>query len=106
MPIEAEAPIASDTPSDEPAPEANPEAEGDAEAPVEESADITDAEEATAEEAIDTSPTTSQEEQPNMADEIDLTAADAPPDLGKGAQGDLSELPPAMRRELAALGLI
>jgi hypothetical protein len=35
-----------------------------------------------------------------------LTADDAPPDLGTGTQGDLSELPPAMRRDLAALGLI
>lgn len=35
-----------------------------------------------------------------------LDVADAPPDLGSGQHGDISELPPAMRRELAALGLI
>lgn len=35
-----------------------------------------------------------------------LDPADAPPDLGKGARGDLADLPPQMRRELAALGLI
>lgn len=35
-----------------------------------------------------------------------LDAADAPPDLGSGSRGDIGELPPAMRRELAALGLI
>lgn len=33
-------------------------------------------------------------------------AADAPPDLGVGQRGDIGELPAAMRRELAALGLI
>ncbi len=35
-----------------------------------------------------------------------LDPADAPPDLGGGPRGDLQDLPPAMRRELAALGLI
>ena len=35
-----------------------------------------------------------------------LDAADAPPDLGTGARGDAADLPPAMRRDLAALGLI
>jgi hypothetical protein len=35
-----------------------------------------------------------------------LAAADAPPDLGAGARGDIADLPVAMRRELAALGLI
>lgn len=35
-----------------------------------------------------------------------LSANDAPPDLGGSASGDLAELPPAMRRELASLGLI
>jgi hypothetical protein len=35
-----------------------------------------------------------------------LEAAAAPPDLGTGSRGDMGELPPALRRELAALGLI
>ena len=34
-----------------------------------------------------------------------LDAADAPPDLGKGAE-DLARLPPKMRRDLAELGLL
>lgn len=35
-----------------------------------------------------------------------LDGSDAPPDLGSGSRGDICELPPAMRRELSALGLI
>ena len=35
-----------------------------------------------------------------------LDPADVPPDLGTGPRGDICELPAAMRRELAALGLI
>lgn len=35
-----------------------------------------------------------------------LDAAAAPPDLGAGSRGDIGDLPPAMRRDLAALGLI
>ena len=36
-----------------------------------------------------------------------LTAEDAPADLtGRAAKGDLAEMPPAMRKELASLGLI
>jgi hypothetical protein len=35
-----------------------------------------------------------------------LDAADAPPDLAGGAAGAVAGLPPAMRRELAELGLI
>jgi hypothetical protein len=35
-----------------------------------------------------------------------LEPADAPPDLGSMRRGDITELPPHMRRELAALGLI
>lgn len=35
-----------------------------------------------------------------------LEAADAPPDLDTAPRGDISDLPPAMRRELAALGLL
>lgn len=35
-----------------------------------------------------------------------LDAAAAPPDLGKGSRGDIGDLPPALRRDLAALGLI
>lgn len=35
-----------------------------------------------------------------------LDPADAPADLADGARGDVGELPPQMRRELAALGLL
>ncbi len=35
-----------------------------------------------------------------------LTAEDAPADLGEGGEGDLAEMPEALRRELAALGLL
>jgi hypothetical protein len=35
-----------------------------------------------------------------------LDADSAPPDLGSSSRGDITELPPHMRRELAALGLI
>jgi hypothetical protein len=35
-----------------------------------------------------------------------LTADDAPEDLGKGGSGDVSALPPDMRRALSELGLI
>jgi hypothetical protein len=35
-----------------------------------------------------------------------LAADDAPPDLGKGAGASLATLPPELRKELAALGLI
>jgi len=35
-----------------------------------------------------------------------LQAADAPPDLAKGAGDDVAAMPPVMRRQLAELGLI
>lgn len=35
-----------------------------------------------------------------------LDLADAPADLGAGTRGDMGALPPQMRRELAALGLL
>ncbi|MCJ2014387.1 DUF1489 family protein [Methylobacterium sp. J-076] len=35
-----------------------------------------------------------------------LSAADAPADLGEGQAGDLAEMPEALRRELASLGLL
>jgi len=35
-----------------------------------------------------------------------LDAADAPKDLGEGATGDVAEMPEAMRRELAEMGLL
>jgi hypothetical protein len=35
-----------------------------------------------------------------------LTEQDAPADLGEGGEGDLAEMPEALRRELASLGLL
>ncbi|HRK17708.1 MAG TPA: DUF1489 domain-containing protein [Hyphomicrobiaceae bacterium] len=35
-----------------------------------------------------------------------LEAADAPADLGKGETGGLTDMPPALRKELASLGLL
>lgn len=66
-----------DTP-EVPAAEAAPEGDTPEEVAPEVATDEVAAPEAVADEALASDPTTPQEETPNMADEIDLTAADAP----------------------------